>query len=140
MKSRESIIRLRRFEVDEKRQKVTDIEAMIADFSSMADDLERQIDMEQQRSGVSDVNHFAYPTFAKAAIQRRVNLQSSVAELEAKLDEARNELAEAFNELKKVEKIEERELIRERDERESTEQAEFDEIALRSHYQAVGTF
>ena len=82
MKSRETLIRLRRFEVDEKRQKVADIEHMIADFNRMATDLERQIEMEQERAGVSDINHFAYPTFAKAAIQRRDNLQASIADLE----------------------------------------------------------
>ena len=71
MKSRETLIRLRRFEVDEKRQKVADIESMIADFRQMVTDLERQIQVEQERAGVSDVNHFAYPIFAMAVIQRR---------------------------------------------------------------------
>jgi flagellar FliJ protein len=37
MKSRsESLIRLRRFQVDEKRRQVAQIEAMIADFERMA--------------------------------------------------------------------------------------------------------
>ena len=65
MKSRETLIRLRKFDVDEKRQKVAAIEAMINDFKSMADDLDNQVKSEQQRAGVDDVNHYAYPTFAK---------------------------------------------------------------------------
>ncbi len=67
MKSRDALIRLKRFEVEEKRRKVADIEAMIGDFNHMAVDLDRQIAIEQERAGVSDVNHYAYPTFAKAA-------------------------------------------------------------------------
>ena len=74
MKSRDAVIRLKRFEVEEKRRKVAEIEAMIGEFSHMAADLDRQIAIEQERAGISDVNHYAYPTFAKAAIQRRNNL------------------------------------------------------------------
>jgi flagellar export protein FliJ len=131
MKSREILIRVRRFELDEKRQKVADIEAMIADFQQMSRDLDRQIEEEQMRAGVSDVNHFAYPTFAKAAIQRRDNLKTSIDDLMAKLDLARGELADAFEELKKVELIEERDQERSRVSRDLAERAELDQIGLR---------
>jgi flagellar export protein FliJ len=103
MKAREIAIRLRRFELNEKRQKVTDLECMIADFQRMSDDLKRQIEIEEQRAGVRDVNHFAYPTFAKAAVQRRENLMSSIAELTQKLEEARAQLADAIIEMNKAE-------------------------------------
>ena len=89
-----------RFEYDEKRQQVNDLEMMIADFRRMANDLDQQIKIEQQAAGVSDVNHFAYPTFARAAIARRDNLRSSVGELEKRLDRARQEALEAFEQLK----------------------------------------
>jgi len=112
MKSRDALIRLKRFEVEEKRRKVADIEAMIGDFHHMASDLDRQIAIEQERAGISDVNHYAYPTFAKAAIQRRNNLTASAADLQAKLAAARQDLEEACDELKKMELIEERDAER----------------------------
>ena len=108
MKSRDAVIRLKRFDVEEKRRKVAEIEAMIGDFNHMAVDLDRQIAIEQERAGVSDVNHYAYPTFAKAAIQRRNNLAASATDLEAKLAAARGDLDEASEELKKIELLEER--------------------------------
>ncbi len=89
-----------RFEYDEKRQQVSDLEMMIADFRRMANDLDQQIKIEQQTSGVSDVNHYAYPTFARAAITRRDNLRSSVGELEKRLERARQEALDAFEQLK----------------------------------------
>jgi flagellar protein FliJ len=89
-----------RFEYDEKRQQVNDLEMMIADFRRMANDLDQQIKIEQQASGISDVNHFAYPTFARAAITRRDNLKSSISELEKRLDRARQEALDAFETLK----------------------------------------
>ncbi len=81
MKSRESVIRLKRFHVEEKRRQVAQIETMIAEFERMAKDLDDQIHAEQERSGIRDANHFAYPTFAKAATQRRDNLSASADEL-----------------------------------------------------------
>ena len=89
-----------RFEYDEKRQQVNDIEMMIADFRRMANDLDQQIKVEQQTSGISDVNHFAYPTFARAAIARRDNLQASIGDLEKRLERARQEAMDAFETLK----------------------------------------
>src|SRR6201995_385307 len=103
MTSREPLIRLRKFQVDEKRRKVAQIEGMIAEFERMAGDLEREIKTEQDRAGISDPGHFAYPTYAKAAMQRRENLQRSADELRVQLEDAKGALAEAFEEMKKVE-------------------------------------
>jgi hypothetical protein len=47
MKSRETLIRLKRFQVDEKRRKVTQIEVMISEFERIASDLDREIKAEQ---------------------------------------------------------------------------------------------
>ena len=120
MKSRDALIRLKSFEIEEKRRRVAEIEAMICDFNHMASDLDRQIAIEQERAGVSDVNHYAYPTFAKAAIQRRDNLATSAANLVAKLAAARGDLDGACEELKKIELMEERDAERLRHEQPQT--------------------
>ncbi|MCB1475527.1 MAG: flagellar export protein FliJ [Rhodobiaceae bacterium] len=134
MKSRESLIKFRRFQVDEKRRQVAQIEAMIADFERMAAELDKQIVEEQDRAGIHDVNHFAYPTFAKAAIQRRDNLLQSAANLQGQLDDAQGRLAEAFEELKKVELLEEKTQERDRVETDRRDQINMDEIGGRLAY------
>ena len=137
MKSRETLIRLKKFQVDEKRRKVAQIEAMIADFDRMAGDLDREIKTEQDRAGIHDPAHFAYPTYAKAAINRRENLRRSAGELKGQLDDAQAALGEAFEELKKVEMLDERDQQREKAEANAREQAELDRIgALRMHQAA----
>ena len=134
MKSRETLIRLKKFQVDEKRRKVAQIEAMIAEFERIAGDLDREIKTEQDRAGIHDPAHFAYPTYAKAAIVRRENLKRSADELKTQLDDAKAVLGEAFEELKKVEMLDERDQARERAEQNAREQAELDRIgALRFH-------
>lgn len=128
MKSRETLIRLKKFQVDERRRKVAQIEAMIAEFDRIVSDLDREIKTEQERAGIHDPAHFAYPTYAKAAITRRDNLQRSAGELKTQLDDAQAALGEAFEELKKVEMLEQRDHARERTEQNAREQAELDRI------------
>jgi len=138
MKSRETLIRLKKFQVDEKRRRVTQIESMIADFRRMSSDLEREIATEQERAGIDDPTHFAYPTYAKAAIGRRENLLRSADELVTQLEDAQGQLAEAFEELKKVELLDERDQARGRAEENTREQAELDRIGtMRSRIGAV---
>src|ERR1700753_138707 len=128
MKSRETLIRLKKFQVDEKRRRVTQIEGMIADFQRMSVDLEREIQTEQDRAGINDPTHFAYPTYAKAAIQRRENLTRSADELRIQLEDAKSLLSEAFEELKKVELLDERDQARERAGESAREQADLESI------------
>jgi flagellar export protein FliJ len=130
MKSRETLIRLKKFHVDERRRKVAQIEGMIAEFERMASDLDREIKSEQDRAGIHDPGHFAYPTYAKAAMQRRENLQRSADDLKLQLEAATDALADAFEEMKKIELLDERDQMRERAEEISREQAELDSIAL----------
>jgi len=130
MKSRDTLIRLKKFQVDEKRRKVAQIETMIAEFERMAGDLEREIKVEQDRAGIHDPGHFAYPTYAKAAITRRENLKRSADELRVQLDDAKLALGEAADELKKVELLDERDQAREREAVAAAEQADLDGIAL----------
>ncbi|MGB3718290.1 MAG: flagellar export protein FliJ [Proteobacteria bacterium] len=102
MKSRETSLRLKRFLAEEKRRKVADIEHMIREFEHMAQELDRQIQAEEERTGIRDKSHFAYSTFAKAAAQRRDNLRASIANLHTKLEEAVRERDEACAELERL--------------------------------------
>jgi len=102
---------------------------MIAEFDRIAAELDREIKTEQERTGIHDPAHFAYPTYAKAAIGRRENLRRSAGELKAQLDDAKAMLGEAFEELKKVEMLDERDHAREKAEENAREQAELDGIA-----------
>ena len=106
MKSRDTLLRLKRFQADEKRRRVAQLEMMIAEFNRMAGDLDREIAAEEQRARISDPSHFAYPTYARAARSRRDNLLSSTEELRGQLEEANLRLEEALAEVAKAETLE----------------------------------
>lgn len=114
MKSRDTIIRLKRFQVEEKRRRVRQIELMSSEFTRMIAELDREIALEEKRAGINDPHHFAYPTYARAAATRRENLRSSITELMAQHQDAKNALDDAQAELQKHESIEGREKMVER--------------------------
>ncbi len=112
MKSRESTLRLRRFDATEKARKVADLELMIREFEQMVSDLDRQISSEEDRTAVKDPTHFAYSTFAKAAAQRRDNLKTSIDDLKAKQAAAIQDRDDAVESLQRAENPEARETAR----------------------------
>lgn len=136
MKSREALLKFKRFQVEEKRRRVSQIDAMIAEFSRMAGDLDREIETEEKRAGISDPAHFAYPTYAKAARTRRDNLLNSSGELKDQLDEAKTALEMAFEDLKKIEILDDREKAAERAEQALRQQMENDRAAARMRFVA----
>jgi hypothetical protein len=114
MKARESALRLKRFEADEKARKVADLEHMIREFENMAADLDRQIRAEEDRTGIKDPAHFAYSTFAKSASLRRDNLRTSADGLKAKLEGAQRERDEALEQVARADTPETRAELRSR--------------------------
>jgi len=109
MKSRDSLIRLKRFQVEDHRRRIAKIELMINEFSRMAAELDREITSEETKSGITDTNHFAYPTYARSARARRDNLKQSTDELRGQLDDVRAKLEIASQDLQKAEALEGRE-------------------------------
>src|SRR5271169_3944498 len=106
MKSRDTLIRLKRFQLEEKRRRVRQIEMMLSEFTRMTAELDREIANEERRAGITDPRHFAYPTYARAALARRDNLKSSIAELAGQIEEAKAAQDDAVAELQKYESLE----------------------------------
>ena len=109
MKSRDAQIRMKRFQIEERRRQVGQIEAMIEEFGRMVGDLDLEIAAEHRRTGIDDEKHFAYSTFARAARQRRANLQTSIDDLGSQLETAKAALDLAMAELSREEEKLERE-------------------------------
>ena len=110
MKSRQNLVRLKQFQVNEKRRQLAQLDLMVGEFERMAAELELQIAAEEKKAGITDINHFAYPTFAKAARLRRDNLMNSQQDLLQQRTTAESLLAEAEAELSKAEALESRDV------------------------------
>jgi flagellar protein FliJ len=105
MRSKSTILKLQRFKYEDHRRQVAEIESMIAEFQRKQDELDKQVQIEEQRTGVCDPNHFNYSLTAKSIRTRRDNLNKSIADLQQQREEARARLDESTAELHKAEAL-----------------------------------
>src|SRR6185295_2545776 len=133
MKSRESLIRLHRFKVDEIRRRLKLLDDMRADLAKKMSDLEVMMQEEQRRAAHSDLGRLAYPSFARSVVQRRENIQRSIDEVEKQATTVTEELQGAYRELKKYEIAADNVAERDRVEAARQVQAELDDIAMSRH-------
>jgi septation ring formation regulator EzrA len=103
MKSREGLVRLHRFRVEEIRKRLKSLDDMRADLSKKMSDLETMVQEEQRRSVNSDLGRLAFPTFARSVQARRENIQRTIDEVEKQASTVSEELQAAYRELKKYE-------------------------------------
>lgn len=95
MKPRESTIQAKEFQAAALRRQLAQFDRMIGDLAMIRDELGKQIDAEEVRTGVADPTNFAYSTVARAARERRTNLTATITDLTDRRDRA----AEVLDEL-----------------------------------------
>ena len=109
MRSRESLLRLNRFRVEDARRQVADMDLMIQDLMRKHDDLDAHVKFEENRTGVTDPNNVNYSMAAKSVRGRRDNILKTVAELRDQQEAGVERLKEAEADLRKIELLVEKE-------------------------------
>jgi flagellar FliJ protein len=99
----DTIIRLHRWQLDERRQQLAELERLDEKLRGEARRLADELAVEQQVAGGSEEASFAYGAYAKALLERQAKLQVSLAEVEGQIATARDALAQAFAEIKRYE-------------------------------------
>jgi flagellar protein FliJ len=89
--------RIKEFEVNQRRWQAVQIETMIAELERVCIDLGHQIEAEETRARIHDPKHFAYPTYAKAARERRAKVEQTADVLRIERDRLRSATNEAIN-------------------------------------------
>lgn len=137
MKGLATLIKLHKRKVDERRRKLAELERLRENLVANLVTLDSEMAAEREAaSRVAELAH-AFPAFAAAAIARRDTLKRSLVEADAALAVARDELAEAFQEVKRYELAEEMRERREREKAGRRLQATLDEIGLNQHRRKV---
>jgi flagellar export protein FliJ len=137
MKAVKGLIRLHRWQLDEKRRNLADLERMKEEFERQVERLEAEIAAEQKVA--SDVEaRFAYGAYAQTTVRRRATLQRSIADLNSQILAAREEVAAAFQEVKKYELLQEQRDRRIREWTTRREQSIQDEVAIQGYRRRQG--
>lgn len=133
MRTLATLIRMHRYQLDEKRRALADLENLRADLIGQGDRLEAELVREQEIAKTVECGPFAYGGFARGFIERREKLQTSLAEIDRRIATAQDEVNVAFQDLKRHEIALAARQRRQREEAERLRQIELDEVSLEMH-------
>jgi flagellar export protein FliJ len=133
MNRTDTLLRLKRFRVDEMKRRIASIDAMKADLERKLTDLDDNVAREKQRAGDSDIGRLAFPSFLRSIEARRENLRTTLKEIEREYAAAQQDLTDAFQDLKSLEVATEQQAKRLSEMQARRAQARLDEIALVRH-------
>ena len=125
-----SMVRVHRWALDEKQQKLAEIERFCDRMRQDLETLDENLASERDAAARSPDGTIAFASFIAAALERRRRLVDSIANLEREADLARDEVGEAFRELKKYEMAETNAKEREGQKRKKQEQLALDEVGV----------
>ncbi len=103
MRSMKQLVRLHRWKLNEKRQKLAELEDLAAKMRLEVDRLDKKMDAESQAARDSAEIAVVYPAYVSAMLDRRKRLDHSIAEVEQSVAQARQDVTDAFHELKRYE-------------------------------------
>ncbi len=82
MKKQDTLLRLRRFRVDDLKRRMATLDGMKADVERKLADLEDSVARERQRAGDTDIGRLAFPSFLKSLEIRREKLKDTLKDIE----------------------------------------------------------
>ncbi len=133
MKRQDTLLRLRRFRVDDLKRRMATLDGMKADVEHKLADLEDSVARERQRASDTDIGRLAFPSFLKSIDVRREKLRETLKEIERERSLCQSDLSTAFQDLKSLEFAQEQQEKRLAEIEARRAQARLDEMALVRH-------
>ena len=133
MKRQDTLLRLRRFRVDDLKRRMATLDGMKADVERKLADLEESVARERQRAGDTDIGRLAFPSFLRSIEIRREKLRETLKDIERERVLCQTDLASAFQDLKSLEFANEQQEKRLAEIEARRAQARLDEMALVRH-------
>lgn len=133
MSGLDQLLRLQKWNLDEKRRQAADLEGLIqrlqGDIAHIDAEVAREIEAARNDLEAARV----LPPYRAVMATRRERLEQSVADVTLELERVREEIAESFADIKKTEQAIQLRLERRRQEQARREQIAADEMGLEQH-------
>lgn len=130
----DTLIRLSRWEVDQKRRALADLLAREEELLALRRHLDSEIEAERQAAAADPAGAGrAFAAYAEHHRRRVLEAEDALARLRDAIRAAHDDLAEAFRQRKTYELAQEARQRREREEAERREREALDEMALTQH-------
>ena len=133
MRRQESMLRLKRFKVEEMARQLSTLDAMRMDLERKLADLQDAVARERQRSNDSDIGRLAFPSFLRSIESRREKINDSLKEIGRERAQCDTELTAGRDELQGLEFAAEQEARRLAEAEARRSQSRLDEMALLRH-------
>jgi flagellar export protein FliJ len=133
MKRGDTLMRLKRFRVDDLKRRLATLDGMKADLERKLADLEESVARERQRANDSDIGRLAFPSFLRSIETRRENLRATLKEIERERETVQADLTAAFQDLKSLELAIDQQQKRAAEIEARRAQSRVDEMALVRH-------
>ncbi len=133
MSGLDQLVRLQKWSLDEKRRQATDLEALIDRLSGDLAKLDAEVAREVEAARNDLELQRALPAYRQAMADRRERLEKSILDLTGELEKLRDQITEAFAELKKTEQTIANRQQRQRTTQRRREQIQADDLAIDMH-------
>jgi flagellar export protein FliJ len=133
MKRRDTLMRLKRFRVDDLKRRMTTLDGMRSDLERKLSDLEDSVARERQRANDSDIGRLAFPSFLRSIDSRRENLHATLKEIDRERAQCQGDLTHAYQDLKSLELATEQQAKRVAEVEAHRSQSRLDEMAIVRH-------
>ncbi len=130
MTALKSMIRVHQWMLDERRRNLADLQVFLDKLQGDLALLDQSLEAERAAAEASPEAGLAYPAFVAAALERRKKLCGTMEELAGQVEALRDEVAEAFAELKKYELAEQNQGRRDAAKRSRKQRLEADELGV----------
>ena len=130
MKALKSMIRLERWELEERRRELLRIQSQVSSVETAREELDSEV-VQQQAAITDDMEMiFAYGNYAQGVLWRRDQLAKEMEKLEPVVLESRDKVASAYQSVRRYEIILEGKQKREAEESQRQEQRNIDDISM----------
>jgi flagellar protein FliJ len=133
MSGLDQLMRLQRWTLDEKRRQATDLELLIERLIQDINKLDEQVEREIEASRANLELQRALPGYRGVMRSRRERMDKSLVDLRGELEKLREQITEAFSDLKKTEQTVKNREQRQRLAERRKDQAISDEVGLQQH-------
>ncbi len=124
------LIRLHKWQLEEQQRKLAELESLKQQFVAGIGKLDAEVAAESASAGAASETGHVLGGYIQASLQRRRHLEQSAAGVQSQIDEVREQVAEAFQELKRFELAQEQQLRRERKAAKRRDRVQEDELGI----------
>ncbi len=128
------LIRLHRWQLDEKRRALAELEALSDRLHEQVGQLDEELAREQAFAAQAAEPPQGFGAYTQAMLDRKSRLNESIEEVRQQIATSRDQIAEAFQELKRFELVQEDRDRREAARRKRRETQTYDEIGTSRHH------